>query len=74
VETLNQSVSRRAGPRQGALAHFLKAGRVSAPASLAIDRFGAPGTKKQPSLLYRISGDLREAVALAVTASEESPV
>jgi len=31
-----------------------------------IDRFGKPGTKKQPGLLYGISGDLWAALALAV--------
>jgi len=32
-----------------------------------IDRFGKPGTKKQPGLLYGVSGDLWAALALAVT-------
>jgi len=32
-----------------------------------IDRFGKPGTKKQPGLLYGITGDLWAALALAVT-------
>lgn len=31
-----------------------------------IDRFGNPGTKQQPGLLYGITGDLWAAVALAV--------
>jgi hypothetical protein len=35
-----------------------------------IDRFGKPGTKKQPGALYGISGDLWAALALAVTALE----
>ncbi len=32
-----------------------------------IDRFGKPGTKKNPGLLYGISGDLWSALAVAVT-------
>jgi hypothetical protein len=32
-----------------------------------LDRFGAPGTKRAPSVLYGISGDLWAALALAVT-------
>ena len=32
-----------------------------------IDRFGKPGTKKEPSILYGITGDLWAALALAVT-------
>ena len=32
-----------------------------------IDRFGKPGTKASPGVLYGISGDLWAAVALAVT-------
>ncbi len=32
-----------------------------------IDRFGAPGTKRQPGLLYGVSGDVWAALALAVT-------
>lgn len=37
-----------------------------------IDRFGKPGTKKQPGPLYGISGDLWSALAVAVTASDRS--
>jgi hypothetical protein len=32
-----------------------------------IDRFGEPGTKKKPGLLYGVSGDVWAALALAVT-------
>jgi hypothetical protein len=35
-----------------------------------IDRFGKPGTKKEPGVLYGIKGDLWAALALAVTAAE----
>lgn len=36
-----------------------------------IDRFGAPGTKKNPGALYGISGDLWSALAVAVTWSDQ---
>lgn len=32
-----------------------------------IDRFGPPGTKKSPGLLYKVTGDLLSALAIAVT-------
>jgi hypothetical protein len=32
-----------------------------------IDRFGAPGTKKNPGMLYGVSGDVWAAMAVAVT-------
>jgi len=32
-----------------------------------IDRFGAPGTKKDPGFLYGVSGDIWSALAVAVT-------
>jgi hypothetical protein len=32
-----------------------------------IDRFGPPGTKKQPGKLYGVSGDVWSALAIAVT-------
>ncbi len=35
-----------------------------------IDKFGAPGTKKQPGATYGISGDLWSALAVAVTFCE----
>jgi hypothetical protein len=42
-----------------------------------IDRFGKPGTKKAPGLLYGVSGDVWAALALAVTYvdqfAEEAP-
>ena len=38
--------------------------------TVLIDRFGKPGTKKQPGMLYGIVGDLWAALALAVTARE----
>jgi len=39
-----------------------------------IDRFGPPGTKKNPGLLYGISGDLWQALALAITFAETTEV
>ena len=38
-----------------------------------IDKFGKPGTKKEPGVLYGIAGDLWAALALAVTAREVLP-
>jgi hypothetical protein len=38
-----------------------------------IDRFGAPGTKKQPGFTYGVSKDIWAALAVAVTFSEAKP-
>lgn len=37
-----------------------------------IDRYGEPGTKKEPGLLYGVSADVWQALGLAVTAWETS--
>lgn len=48
------------------LCHSMKAKDSNIRQSL-IDRFGAPGTKKNPGLTYGLSGDTWAAFALAVT-------
>lgn len=48
------------------LCHSMKAKDSNIRQAL-IDRFGAPGTKKQPGLTFGLSGDMWAAFAVAVT-------
>ena len=52
------------------LCHSAKAKDANVRQAL-IDRFGAPGTKKEPGKLYGVSKDIWSAVAVAVTFADK---
>lgn len=52
------------------LCHSMRAKDANIRQAL-IDRFGEPGTKKNPGMLYGVSGDVWSALAVAVTFTDQ---